>query len=396
MEVLLLKLGEMVLKGLNRGTFEDTLKKNLRRRLKRIGRYEVTYSQSTVYVTPLMTALEDGTEVLSDLDAAETVCKKVFGVISVARAAVVEKDYEKITQKVLEYAADVLRSVGSFKVEARRSDKKFPMNSPEICRELGGFILEHFDHLRVDIHHPETVVFVEIRETAAYVHCGSQKGAGGLPTGTSGKGMVLISGGLDSPVAAFAMAKRGQILDAVHFVSPPYTGEQALQKVVDLLGKVGEYSGRIVLHVVPFTEIQEQIAQHCPEEYFTIIMRRFMMRIASAVAEKNDCECLITGESLGQVASQTIGAIACTDAVAGMPVFRPLIGTDKQEIVDVAQRIDTYAISILPYEDCCTVFTPRHPKLRPVLSDIERAEEALDVSALCEAALIGVNVIHIA
>jgi len=395
MEVLLLKLGEMVLKGLNRGTFEEVLKKNLRR-LKRVGRYEVSCAQSTVYVTPLMQTLEDGTQVLSDVDEAERICRKVFGVISIARAAVVEKDYDKIVQTALEYAADELNRVRTFKVEARRSDKKFPMDSPQICRELGAKLLQHFGHLKVDIHNPDAVVCVEVRETAAYVHCGNKKAAGGLPTGTSGKGMVLISGGLDSPIAAYRMARRGQVLDAVHFVSPPYTGEQAMQKVIDLLNKVAEYSGRINLHVVPFTEIQEQIAQNCAEDYFTIIMRRFMMRLATEVAKRSDSECLITGESLGQVASQTIGAIACTDEAAGLPVFRPLIGSDKQEIVETAHHIGTYDISILPYEDCCTVFTPRHPRLRPTLEEIREAEAALDIEGLCARALEGVYQIHLA
>jgi len=382
-EAILLKLGETVLKGLNRKTFEDMLLRNLRRRLKRVGNYRVSFAQSTIYIV----ALENNDGQLSDADKAEEIADRLFGVVTVARAAAVEKDYGKIAVTAAEYCADELSRAKTFKVAAKRADKHFPMNSPQICAELGGFLLDKFPNLSVDIHNPEVTVTVEIRDWAAYVHCGSHKGAGGLPTGTSGKGMVLISGGLDSPVAAWMMARRGQILEAIHFESPPYTGPQAQQKVADLLHKVSQYSGRINLYIAGFTEIQEAIANNCPEPLFTLIMRRFMMRIAQKQALATGCECLITGESLGQVASQTVGALACTDAVVEMPVFRPLIGTDKEEIVQIARKLDTYDISILPYEDCCTVFTPKHPKTKPRLSEIAEAETALDIGGLIENAL---------
>ncbi|HNX14356.1 MAG TPA: tRNA uracil 4-sulfurtransferase ThiI [Oscillospiraceae bacterium] len=390
-EVLLLKLGETILKGLNRNTFEDMLLRNLRRRLKRVGTYNVSFAQSTFYIN----ALKNKEGELSDIAKAEEIADRLFGVVTVARAAVVEKDYEKIAETAAEYCAGELSRAKTFKVAAKRSDKRFPMNSMQICAELGGYLLDKFSNLKVDIHNPEFIVTVEIRDFAAYVHCGSHKGAGGLPTGSSGKGMILISGGLDSPVAAWMMARRGQILEAIHFESPPYTGPQAEQKVVDLLRKVSRYSGRINLHIVSFTEIQEAIADKCPEPLFTIIMRRFMMRIAQQLAIDTGCECLITGESLGQVASQTIGALACTDAVCEIPVFRPLIGTDKEEIIQNARKLDTYDISILPYEDCCTVFTPKHPKTRPHLEEIEAAEAALDIGRLIESAFTTLKKVNI-
>ncbi len=382
-EVILLKLGETILKGLNRSTFEDMLLRNLRRRLKRVGAYSVSFAQSTIYIVAQKN--KDGER--SDIDKAEEIADRLFGVITVARAAAVEKNYEKIAETAVEYCADELSRAKTFKVAAKRADKRFPMKSPEICAELGGFLLEKYPNLSVDIHHPEVTVTVEIRDWAAYVHCGSRKGAGGLPTGSSGKGMVLISGGLDSPVAAWMMARRGQILEAIHFESPPYTGPQAEQKVVDLLRRVSLYSGRINLHTVNFTEIQEAIANHCPEPLFTVLMRRFMMRIAQKQAHHTGCECLITGESLGQVASQTIGALACTDAVCEIPVLRPLIGSDKEEIVQIARKLGTFDISILPYEDCCTVFTPKHPKTKPRLCEIEEAEASLDADGLIENAM---------
>ncbi|HOP11380.1 MAG TPA: tRNA uracil 4-sulfurtransferase ThiI [Oscillospiraceae bacterium] len=390
-EVILLKLGETVLKGLNRNVFEDMLLRNLRRRLKRVGSYRVSFAQSTIYIV----ALENKEGELSDIDKAQEVADRLFGAVTVARAAAVEKDYDKIAETAVEYCADELSRAKTFKVAAKRADKHFPMNSPQICAELGGYLLDHFPNLSVDIHNPEVTVTVEIRDWAAYVHCGSHKGAGGLPTGTSGKGMVLISGGLDSPVAAWMMGRRGQILEAIHFESPPYTGPQAVQKVIDLLRKVSQYAGRINLYIVGFTEIQEAIANNCPEPFFTIIMRRFMMRIAQRQALATGCECLITGESLGQVASQTIGALACTDAVCEMPVLRPLIGTDKEEIIQISRRLDTYDISILPYEDCCTVFTPKHPKTKPHLDEIIEAEAALDIDGLIENAMATLKKINI-
>lgn len=393
-EIILLKLGETVLKGLNRSTFEDMLLRNLRRRLKKAGRYAVSYAQSTIYIEALPLD-PSGEGELSDIAAAERIADRLFGVVSVTRAASVEKDFAKISETAISYCAQRLNAAKTFRVTARRADKRFIMNSMELAAELGGVILDNFPSLKVDLDNPDVTVTVEIRERAAFVHCGGHHGAGGLPTGSSGKGMVLISGGLDSPIAAWQMARRGQILEAVHFQSPPYTGPQALQKVIDLLKIVSGYAGRTYLHIVNFTQIQEAIANNCPEELFTIIMRRFMMRIAQRVAQPVGCQCLITGESLGQVASQTIGALACTDAVCELPVFRPLIGCDKEEIVAYARKIGTYDTSILPYEDCCTVFTPKHPRTRPQIEAIEEAEAALDVEGLISAALENVEKMNI-
>lgn len=387
-EVFLLKLGETVLKGLNRYTFEDMLIRNLRRRLKRIGNFRIAYAQSAISVIPQAGTDENGGESYPDLDAAQGVCDRLFGIVSVARAACVEKDIEIIKKTAAEYCAAELGAASTFKVASKRSDKRFPLNSPQICEELGAYLLGKFPHLKVNLREPGVTVTVEIRDTAAYVHCGGHHGAGGLPTGSSGKGAVLISGGLDSPVAAWKMARRGLILEAVHFASPPYTGPQAEQKVIDLTGRVSAYSGRIYLHIVPFAHIQEEIASKCPQPLSTVLMRRFMMRIAERIGLETGCECLITGESLGQVASQTIGAIACTDDVCTLPVMRPLIGSDKEEIVSLARRLGTFETSILPYEDCCTVFTPRHPKTKPRLSEVREAESALDAEALISEAIL--------
>ena len=330
-EIILLKLGEIALKGLNRRAFEDVLMKNIRRRLKSAGEFSVYSRQSTVYVEPK--------DENADMDLAEERCGKVFGVVAYTRAGAAEKDLLKIREKAAEYLREPLEDARTFKVECKRSDKKFPYKSPEISAEVGGYLLEAFPHLRVDVHNPDITVRVEVREAEAYVHADPRPGAGGIPVGTGGKGLVLISGGLDSPVAAWMMAKRGVELTAVHFASPPYTSELAHDKVVRLLRKVGEYAGRIKMVTVNLTRLQEEIRDKCPEELHTVILRRFMLRAARRVAEDEGCGALITGESLGQVASQTMQAIACTDAVAGMPVFRPLIGSDKSEIVKIASRI---------------------------------------------------------
>ncbi|WP_105203134.1 tRNA uracil 4-sulfurtransferase ThiI [Neobittarella massiliensis] len=379
-EILLLKYGEIALKGLNKNNFEGVLLKNVRHRIKKLGRFEVRKAQSTVYVQPLEEV---------DLDRCEERLSHVFGISTIARAVVAEKDFADITQKVLDYVQDILPFAKTFRVEARRSDKSFPMNTPQICAELGGILLEHYPHLKVDLHDPEVRVFVEVRDFGAYVHAGAKKGAGGMPVGSSGHGALLLSGGIDSPVAGYMMAKRGMQLCYIHFESPPYTSERARLKVVALGQKLTEYANTCEMFIVPFTDIQEKIKAHCREEYFTIIMRRMMMKIASRLAAQNGCEALITGESLAQVASQTVRAIGCTDAASELPVFRPLIGMDKSEIVDIAQKIDTFETSILPYEDCCTVFTPRHPKTRPVLEYVLKEEEKLAVDELVEAAVAG-------
>jgi len=378
-EVLLLKLGEIALKGLNRKTFEDVLIKNIKRRLQGAGVFSVPSRQSTIYVEPM--------DQEADMDLAEERCAKVFGVVSYTRAGEAEKSLSSIQEKAAEYLRNELEEAGSFKVEAKRSDKKFPHKSPEIARETGAYLMERFPHLRVDVHHPDVTVWVEVREAAAFVHADARPGAGGIPVGSGGRGLVLISGGLDSPVAAWSMAKRGLALTAVHFASPPYTSELAHDKVVRLLQKVSEYAGRIKLVTVELTRLQEAIRDQCPEELSTVILRRYMLRAAQQVAQDEGCLCLITGESLGQVASQTLQAIACTDAVAQMPVFRPLIGTDKAEIVKTARKIDTFDTSIEPYEDCCTIFTPKHPRTKPSLEMVERGEAAIDGEALLEEAL---------
>ena len=379
-EILLLKNGEIVLKGLNRRQFEDVLKKNLRVALKPLGSFEITSAQSAICVKPLS---ED-----VDLDEACERAGKVFGIVSYSRAAVCEeKTLESVLKTAPEYLEKQLKAAKTFKVEAKRSDKKFPYKSPDICRETGGEILKKFPHLSVDVHSPDVTVYVEIRDFAAYIHADPIRGAGGIPVGTGGKAVILISGGIDSPVAAYMMAKRGIKLTAVHFASPPYTSPRAEEKVVRLLQKVSEYSGPMRMYTVPFTKIQEKLRDDCPEELFTIIMRRLMMKISERIAENDGCGALITGESLGQVASQTIGALGCTDEAASMVVFRPLIGMDKQEIIDISYKIDTYETSIEPYEDCCTVFTPKHPKTKPVLKYVKQAEENADFGELIAEAL---------
>ncbi len=378
-EIILIKNGELALKGLNRSTFEDILIKNIRKRIKVLGEFEYRKEQSTVSVVPMDDYI--------DMDEVSDRIGRVFGIAAYSRALQVEKDMAVILEESPKYLAEQLRNAKTFKVEGKRADKKFPLKSPEIAAQVGGAILQNFPHLRVDVKNPDILVTIEIREKFAFIRGNQTKGAGGMPTGTAGKSAILISGGIDSPVAAYMMAKRGLTLNAIHFASPPYTSPQSEEKVHRLLEKVSRYSGNICLHTVGFTEIQEEIRDKCPEELFTLIMRRFMMRISNRIAQKEDCKALITGESLGQVASQTLNALACTDAVVEMPVFRPLIGLDKDEIIKVSRKIDTFDISIEPYEDCCTVFTPKHPKTRPQISIIETAEQALDVEALIERAI---------
>ena len=382
-EIILIKNGELALKGLNRRTFEEALMHNLRYRLRRAGDFLVRCAQSTIYIEPKN---ED-----ADLEEACDCVSRVFGISGFSRARVAPKELSTIQQAAGEYLAPRLERCCTFKVESKRSDKRFPLTSPEISREVGHALLERFPHLRVDVHHPDVQIMVEIRDFGAYIHAEQLPGAGGMPVGTGGKAAVLISGGIDSPVAAYMMAKRGIRLTAVHFASPPYTSERAEEKVATLLEKVGRYAGHMTMFIVPFTHIQEEIRTHCPEEYFTLIMRRFMMRLAQRIARQEDCGALITGESVGQVASQTIPALAVTDALAEMPVFRPLIGMDKEEIVTVARKIGTFETSILPYEDCCTVFTPKHPNTKPKRYKVEEAERALDIDALLEEALAGVR-----
>ena len=387
-EIILLKDGEIVLKGLNRRTFEDVLKKNIKHALSPLGSFEIRSAQSIIYVKPLSDDI--------DLDEACLKISRVFGIVSYSRAAICEeKTLESIMATAPVYLEKELKAAKTFKVEAIISDKYFPYKSPEICAELGGVILDKFPHLSVDVHNPDLIVNVEVRDFGAYVHGAALRGAGGIPVGTSGTAAILISGGIDSPIAAYMMAKRGLKLTAIHFASPPYTSKRAEDKVVRLLRRVSRYAGKMTMYTVPFTKIQETIKNECPEELFTIIMRRLMMQISSRIAEDNNCTALITGESLGQVASQTIGALSCTDEAADLLVFRPLIGMDKQEIIDISYKIDTYDISIEPYEDCCTVFTPKHPRTRPVLKYVKEAQEKADFAPMIEEALANLKVTEI-
>lgn len=375
-QVILLKMGEVVLKGLNRRKLEDLLLKNVRTALHGCGPVTVRESQSTVFVE----FEQDDPEI----DKAQDALKKVFGFINLTRALRGDYDFETLKKQTAEYVAPALMRAKTFKVEARRSDKKYPLNSPQICMQMGEYLLDTFEHLTVDVHHPQVTVTVEIRDGFAYVHTDPEKAAGGLPAGSGGHGMLMLSGGIDSPVAGYVMAKRGLKISAIHFESPPYTSPRAKEKVLTLAKKMSVFTGPVDLWIVPFTEIQEQIRDTCKEDLFTIIMRRVMLKIACRLAREKGARCIITGESLGQVASQTLGAIQCTDQAADLPVFRPFIGSDKQEIVDIARYIDTFETSILPYEDCCTVFTPKHPKTNPYLDEVLAQEEKLKVDELIE------------
>ena len=386
-EIILLKLGEVVLKGLNRRSFEDKLIANIRRRLQHCGKFHIYSKQSTIYVEPQSDAI--------DMDYAYDACQKIFGVIAVSRARPCEKDIYAILACAKDYLDDQLRAARTFKVETKRADKHFPLTSIQISQQVGGMLNETYDNLTVDVHDPDLTVHVEIREKAAYVHAPAVPGAGGLPIGMGGKAVSLLSGGIDSPVSSHMIAKRGVQLELVHFFSPPYTSQQALDKVVQLARELTPYCGRMVLHVVPFTEIQEQIRLNCPEDHFTLIMRRFMMRLAEGVARRTGCKALVTGECLGQVASQTMDALAVSDDACHLPVLRPVIGMDKEEIVRISRRIGTFQTSILPFEDCCTVFTPRHPKTHPHLEEVRQYESALDVEALVERALAGIQRISV-
>ena len=380
-DIILCKLGEIVLKGLNRKSFELKLMGNMRRRLAPLGRFRVYCLQSTVYV--------EAEDENADVDAAFEALKKVFGVIKLSRAAACGKDAEAIAKKAIEYLREDMLAARSFKVESKRSDKSFPLTSIQLSQIVGGELAEAYPNCRVDVHEPELTVNVEVRDLAAYVHAAPVPGAGGMPVGSNGTAVTLLSGGIDSPVSTYMIAKRGVRLIPIHFFSFPYTSQAAKEKVIELARLLTEYCGRMSLEVVPFTHIQEEIRDKCPEEYFTLIMRRFMMRIAERIAEQNGAKAIVTGENLGQVASQTMEAMASTQAVTHLPTLQPLVGMDKEEIVQMARRIGTFDTSILPYEDCCTVFTPRHPRTRPKLSEVEAVEAALDVQALVDEALAG-------
>jgi len=386
-EMILIKLGELVLKGLNRRSFEDKLQANIHRRLHPFGQFRVYTRQSTTYVEPK----DDSCDVLSAYEA----LKKVFGIAGLSLARPCEKDKDVILATAKEFLDPQLRAAKTFKVETKRADKTFPMNSIQLSQYVGGELHEAYDNLEVDVHHPELTVYVEIRDYAAYVHADPEPGAGGLPVGINGRAVSLLSGGIDSPVASWMIAKRGVALEMVHFFSYPYTSPEAKEKVIELARLLTPYCGRLTVHVVPFTAIQEELRRSCPEELFTVIMRRFMMRISEAVARRCGAKALVTGECLGQVASQTMEAMNVTGAVAKLPVLRPVIGMDKEEIVQIARKINTFETSILPYEDCCTVFTPRHPRLRPMLGEVEAAEANLDIDAMVRAAVEGIERIQV-
>ena len=378
-EIILCKYGEIALKGANRNHFEKLLRDILKRRTEPFGKFKIYSVQSTVYIEPL--------EEYADVEGAYIAAKNTFGISAVSRAIETEKDMGAILETVKTQFMPYIEEAKTFKVEAKRSDKKFPLKSPEISAEVGAAILEASGgHKRVDVHHPDVAVRVEIRDYAAYICAGQERAIGGMPIGSNGKGLLLLSGGIDSPVAGFMIAKRGVRLDAMHFESFPYTSERAREKVLALAEKLTAYTGDIHVHIISVTKIQEVLRDTCEEDYFTLLLRRFMMRLSERTAEKFACDALITGESLGQVASQTLEAISVTDAMVQMPVFRPCIGLDKEEIVQISRRIGTFETSILPYEDCCTVFTPRHPKTRP--DAVRVAEEAakIDFDTLCDEA----------
>ena len=382
-EIFLLKHGEIVLKGLNRRGFEEKLMGNVKRRLRPLGHFKVYTRQSTTYVEPQDEAC--------DMDGAWEALRKVFGVVGLSRAYPCEKTPEAIVAAAKENLGPGLRRAASFKVESKRADKSFPMSSIALSQYVGGELHDAFPNLAVDVHHPEYTVHVEIRDFAAYVPGAPEEGAGGLPCGVGGRALSLLSGGIDSPVASWMVAKRGVIVDMIHFYSYPYTSPEAKEKVLDLARILVPWIGKTVVHVVPFTAIQEELRRSCPEELFTILMRRFMMRIACRVAETNGMAALVTGESIGQVASQTLDAMNCTNAVCTLPVIRPVVGMDKEEIVRLSRRIGTFETSILPYEDCCTVFTPKHPRTRPKLAELEEAEAGLDIEGMVSAAVAGIE-----
>ena len=386
-EIFLMKLGEIVLKGANKRQFENKLRQNVRRRMKPYGNFDVYIMQSTVYVQPM--------DEEADVEGAWEACQSIFGVVSLCRCRPCEKNLDAIYNAIEEYLGDDLDCAKSFKVESKRSDKAFPMTSIAISQEIGGRLAEAHPHVEVDVHHPDYTVYVEVRDLAAYVHGPAQPGAGGLPTGVGGRAMCLLSGGIDSPVAAYMMAKRGVEIECVHFFSYPYTSQLAKDKVLELARLVTRYAGRMTVNIVSFTQIQEAIRDNCPEEFFTLIMRRFMMEISQRIAKGDGCGALITGENLGQVASQTMEAMSVTGAVVDIPIFMPLVGMDKEEIVTIARKIGTLETSILPYEDCCTVFTPKHPKTKPTLGQVLHAERKLDREALIAEALASVEKITV-
>ena len=388
-EVLLCKYGEIVLKGANRATFEALLVREIKFRLGHVGKFQIVRSQSVIRVEP-------AEELTSEqFDTAYALLRKTFGIVAVSRVAQTEKNFDDIVALAIEYLGDRLANARTFKVETKRADKRFPMTSDAVSRELGGKILSRFNHLKVDVHNPQVLVKCEIRDDAAYIGAGQEQGAGGMPVGSNGRGLLLLSGGIDSPVAGWMMAKRGVKIEAVYYEAFPYTSIEAREKVIELARIVAGWAGSVRLHIVSLTEIEEEIAKSCNEDYFTLLLRRFMMTISERIAIEANCNALVTGESMGQVASQTIQALHVTNSAVNIPVFRPCIGLDKEEIVTYARRIGSFETSILPFEDCCTVFTPRHPKTKPELEKVIAEEQKLDFAALCEKALATEEIITV-
>ena len=383
-EIILAKYGEIALKGENKNTFEDMLLRNIKRRLKKVGRFDYSRKQSTIYIEPS----EDG----ADIDEAVRRLKNVFGIGAIQKCAVFPKDFSAVVQNLGEYLADALEGAKTFKIEAKRSDKTFPMKSPEIQQQLGDAVLDAFPHLGVDVHNPEVTVRLEIRDNGAYLSAERIIGAGGMPVGSSGKALLMLSGGIDSPVAGYMMAKRGLVVDCIHYVSPPYTSERARLKVEKLCEEMTEFCGDIIFDCVPFTDIQEARRDNCPEQYFTVLMRRLMVKIANKICERDGYGAIITGESLAQVASQTLPALYCTNAAAEFPVFRPVIGMDKIEITEISRKIGTYETSIMPYEDCCTVFSPKHPRTKPKFDEVIDAESSFDFDKMIDEAVAKIEV----
>ncbi len=388
-EIFLCKYGEIALKGANRAQFEALLVRELKFKLSHVGQFKIIRSQSVIRVEP---AEEMSAEQFNE---AYTLCRMTFGIVAVSRVAETTKDFDAITELAIEYLGERLANARTFKVETKRADKRFPMTSDAVSRELGGKILSRFNHLKVDVHNPQVLVKCEIRDDAAYIGAGQEPGAGGMPVGSNGRGLLLLSGGIDSPVAGWMMAKRGVKIEAVYYEAFPYTSIEAREKVIELARIVAGWAGSIRLHIVSLTEIEEEIAKNCNEDYFTLLLRRFMMKLSEQIAQNAGCQALVTGESMGQVASQTIQALHVTNSTVDIPVFRPCIGLDKEEIVTYARRIGSFETSILPYEDCCTVFTPRHPKTRPELDKVIAEEQKLDFAGLCEKAMATEEVITV-
>jgi thiamine biosynthesis protein ThiI len=365
-EVILLKPGEIFLKGQNRKLFESALLRNLKHKVSKFGEFEVKNVESVISIKTQH----------SDLDSLIPQISKVFGISSYCKALLVSKDLQTIKESAVKILSE-LSEFSTFKIEAKRASKDFPLTSFQICSEVGAYVVKMLN-FKVDVNNPDVVLKVEIRIDGAYLATSHERGAGGLPSGTSGGGAVLISGGIDSPVAAYMMAKRGMLLSAIHFATPPYTSARSEIKVRKILEKLSEFSGDISFFKPEFTKIQEAIKKSCHNELFTIISRRVMIKTAEKIATSNNCSCLITGESLGQVASQTMEAIECTSAVASIPIFRPLIGSDKEEIIKIAKKIDTFKISIEPFEDCCSIFSPTHPKLKPKIETVKKEEQKIE------------------